>query len=107
VSSPPPTNVPERRSSQRFLIECDVRYRVLKIEEFGSGKTVNMSASGILITTDRVLSPGLLVEVEIDWPVKAADGVPLKLFVQGQIVRSNVALASVKILRYTFPAGPH
>ena len=99
--------MPERRSSQRFLIECDVRYRVLRIEEFGSGKTVNMSANGILITTDRVLSPGCLVEVEIDWPVKAPDGVPLKLFVQGQIVRSSIGLAAVKILRYTFPSGPH
>lgn len=66
-----------------------------------------MSASGLLITTDRVLSPGCLVEVEIDWPVKGADGAPLKLFVQGHIVRSDVALAGVKILRYTFPSGPH
>jgi hypothetical protein len=64
-----------------------------------------MSGNGILLTADRMLSPGLPVEVEIDWPVRRTDGAPLKLVVRGRIVRSeknDVALAGVRISRYTF-----
>ena len=95
----------ERRSSQRFRIECDVRYRIVDVEEFGSGKTVDMSSSGILLTTDRVMSPECRVEVEVDWPVKLDNGAALKLVVMGRVVRSEKndgALAGVKILRHTF-----
>jgi len=89
-------------------MECHVRYRVIRreaFEAFCNGKTINMSGSGVLLITDRVLPPGLLVEVEIDWPVKLAESVPLKMVVKGKVVRSvkeDVALAGVKILRYAF-----
>ena len=74
-------------------------------EEFGRGKTVNISSSGILFATDRVLSPGLRVEVEVEWPVKLDNRVSMKLVIVGRVVRSkknDVALAAVKITRYTF-----
>jgi len=107
VSSQPTNNQPERRASPRFGIECDIRYRIIGrgAFEFGSGKTVNMSSGGILLTTDRVLSPGSQVEVEVDWPVKLDDWVSLKLIIMGQIVRSEkraVVLVGVKISRHTF-----
>jgi hypothetical protein len=95
----------ERRASKRFLVVYDFRYRVVGVEVFSRGKTVNMSTGGMLLAIDRVLSAGLLVEVEIDWPVKLADKVSLMLVVQGEIVHSeknDVALAGVKILRHTF-----
>jgi hypothetical protein len=96
---------PERRASKRFRVVYDFRYRVVGVEVFSRGKTVNMSTGGMLLAIDRVLSPGLLVEVEVDWPVKLAEQVSLKLVVEGQIVRSDkndVALVGVKILRHTF-----
>jgi len=99
------TQQTERRSSPRFPIECSVRYRVKGIEESGSGKTVNISSGGVLMAIDRILSPGSRVEVEIDWPVKLDDGVPIKLVVSGRVVRSkedDIALAGVKMLRYAF-----
>jgi hypothetical protein len=108
VPPKPTKKPPERRTSLRFPIECDVHYRVIgrgTFEGFSSGKTVNMSGNGILLTADRMLSPGLPVEVEIDWPVRRTDGAPLKLVVRGRIVRSeknDVALAGVRISRYTF-----
>ena len=64
-----------------------------------------MSGSGVLLVTDKVLPAGLLVEVEIDWPARSADGVPLKMIVRGKVVRSeknDVALAGVRISRYEF-----
>jgi hypothetical protein len=108
MSSQRPNNQPERRASQRFSIERTISYRVVghgPVGESGSGKTVNMSGSGILIVTDHHLSPGMRLQIEVDWPVIAADGGSLKLFIQGEIVRSkknDVALAGVKILRHTF-----
>ena len=89
-------------------MECRVRYRLVgrgAFEVFSYGKTVNMSGNGILLVTDSVLPPGFLIEVEIDWPARLPDDVPLKMVVRGKVVRSektDVALAGVKILRYAF-----
>jgi c-di-GMP-binding flagellar brake protein YcgR len=108
VSSQRPNDQPERRASKRFSIERTISYRVVghgPVGESGIGRTVNMSSGGILIVTDRTLSPGMRLEIEVDWPVKTADVGSLKLSIQGQIVRSkknDVALAAVKILRHTF-----
>jgi hypothetical protein len=108
VSSRPTSNAPERRASQRFPVVCDVRYRVIGLgafEGFGSGKTVNMSSSGILLAVDDDLSPGSRIEIEMDWPFKREEAVSQKLIIMGQIVRSEksaVALAGVKISRHTF-----
>ena len=76
----------------------------------GTGRTVNISNGGILIVTDRPLSPGMRLEIEVDWPVIAADEGSLKLLIQGYIVRSKkngVALAGVKILRHMFHTTSH
>ena len=64
-----------------------------------------MSRGGVLLAIDHILSPGLRVDVEVDWPVKLADKVPVKLVVRGTIVRSKkngVAFAGVTISWYEF-----
>ena len=113
MSSQRPNDQPERRASKRFSIERTISYRVVgygPVGESGSGKTVNISSCGILIVTDRPLPRGMRLEIEVDWPVIAADVGSLKLSIQGQIVRSkknDVALAGVKILRHTFHRTSH
>jgi hypothetical protein len=67
---------PERRASKRFSIERRIRYRTLGRGSIGisdSGRTVNMSSVGMLITTDRVLSVGWCIEVEVDGPFQVDD----------------------------------
>ena len=74
-------------------------------EPSGVGRTVNTSRSGLLFTTDRVLSPGSQIEIEMDWPVKRERGVSQKLIIVGKIARSEkgrVFLAGVKISRHAF-----
>lgn len=88
MASSSTTSRRERRGFQRFSIECDVQYRVIGIDVSGSGKTLNLSRSGALLAIDRLLSPGLRVEVEIDWPVRLA-GRALKLAIKGRIIRST------------------
>jgi hypothetical protein len=110
VSSELQNRQPERRVSQRYPIELNVRYRVTRGQAVGlsgKGKTVNMSRRGILLATDRLLVPGSLVRLELDWPIQRND-VSLNLEIGGQIVRSEtgaIALAGLKILRHGFHAA--
>ena len=98
----------ERRAYPRFLIECNVHYRIVGrggFEPSGVGRTVNMSRSGLLLTTDRVLPPGSQIQIEMDWPVKRERGVSQKLLIVGKIVRSEKRtnpLAGVKISQHAF-----
>ena len=68
---------PERRASERFSIERRIRYRGVgrSVGISGTGKTVNMSSVGMLIGTDRSLSVGSRIEVEVDGPFQVDDQV--------------------------------
>ena len=98
----------ERRAHPRYVIQCDVRYRIMGwsvSNPNGVGRTINMSRSGLLLTTDRLLSPGAQIEIEMDWPVEREEGVSQKLIVLGKIVRSEKRtppLAGVKFSRHAF-----
>ena len=95
----------ERRASDRFPIERDVRYKILNRkaeDESGSGKTVNMSSNGVLFTTDGFLIPGRRVELAISWPAQLNSRVALKLVARGRVVRSEDGQAAVEIQQYEF-----
>jgi hypothetical protein len=98
-----------RRSARRFSLVCDLQYRLLGASrrELGTGKTVNMSSGGLLLSTDRLLAPGQRVEVLVKWPVKMDGRIGVKLAVLGEVVRVENKLAiqaAVKIERYEFRA---
>ena len=98
----------ERRASQRFLIECKAEYRTISrdgAEVSGWGQTVNVSSGGILLTVEHVLSVGRRMEVRVDWPVRLHDKIPLKLVLQGQVVRSATREVALSISRYEFRTG--
>jgi hypothetical protein len=95
----------ERRAKQRFRIERDVRYKLLfgnHIAETGTGKTINISSSGVLFTTESQLTPGLPVELSLSWPALLNDSCPMKLMIFGCVVRSDAHTAVVSIERYEF-----
>ena len=71
-------------------------------EVSGRGQTVNVSSSGILLTVEHVLSVGWRMEVRVDWPVRLHDRIPLKLVLQGQVVRSATREVALSINRYEF-----
>jgi len=98
-------NNEERRNKRRFRIEQDVRYRLLyghRIAETGVGRTVNISSSGVWITTQSQLSPGLPIELSMNWPALLNDICPMKLMIYGCVVRSTDHGAAVAIERYEF-----
>lgn len=95
----------ERRASDRFPIEREVRYKILNRktgDEVGTGRTVNMSSNGVLFTTDGFLIPGRRVELAISWPANLNNTVPLKLVARGRVVRSQDGVAAVEIQQYEF-----
>jgi hypothetical protein len=95
----------ERRSKRRFRIEQEVRYRLLyghRIAETGVGRTVNMSSSGVWITTQTTLTAGLPIELSVTWPALLNDVCPMKLMIYGCVVRSTDRGAAISIERYEF-----
>lgn len=99
------TSERERRMKRRFQIEQEVRYKMLygqRIAETGTGKTLNISSSGVWFTTENMLTTGMPVEVSMNWPVLLNDSCPMKLMIYGCVVRSNEKGAAVAIERYEF-----
>ena len=81
---------PERRSSTRFPLTLALRFAVSgrrAPEEMGSGRTIDLSSSGLSFTADRLLFPGQRLDVSIDWPALLDGGVQLQLMISGMVVR--------------------
>jgi len=103
--SPNETVQADRRHSDRFPIEREVRYRVLNKrggEEAGGGKTLNISSSGVLFTTEQMLLPGRRMELSISWPAQLNNKCALKLVARGRVVRFERGRAAVEIQQYEF-----
>ena len=95
----------DRRASDRFPIERDVRYRAMNrkgADPVASGKTINMSSTGILFETEQMLLPGRRLELSVSWPAQLNDSCPLQLVAKAKVVRSDASTAAVEILQYEF-----
>ena len=95
----------DRRHSDRFPIEREVRYRVLNKrsgEEAGDGKTINISSSGVLFTVEHMLLPGRRMELAISWPAQLNNKCALKLVARGRVVRFEGGRAAIEIQQYEF-----
>ena len=97
-------NSVDRRRADRFPIEREVHYRVLnkRNEEVGDGKTINISSSGVLFTTELRLALGRRMELSISWPAQLNGNCPLKLVARGRVVRFEEGRAAVEIQQYEF-----
>lgn len=103
----------DRRHSDRFPIEREVRYRVLNKrggDEAGDGKTINISSSGVLFTSEHMLLPGKRLELSISWPAQLNSKCALRLVARGRVTRFEPGRAAIEIQQYEFrtatnPAG--
>jgi len=99
-------NKDDRRSYKRLDIKQDVHYKVLgpknSVKHAGSGRTIDMSSGGLLISTQSVLAEGERVEVSIAWPAQLNGVLPLKLVAVGRVVRSNETQAAITIESHEF-----
>lgn len=95
----------ERRSKRRFIMEREIRYRVLeqdKIVAAGSGKTFNLSSNGVAFAAERDLPIGAFIELSIAWPALLENRCPLQLIGFGRVLRSNNARIASTIEQYEF-----
>jgi hypothetical protein len=95
----------DRRSSDRFAIERELRYKILNKksgDETGTGKTINLSSTGVLFTTEQMLLPGRRIEVSISWPAQLNNKCALRLVARGRVVRFDNGKAAIEIQQYEF-----
>jgi hypothetical protein len=98
-------NSNERRKSSRFPIEREVRYKTLNQRAeilAGNGKTLNISSSGVLFTSDHDLPVGTRLEVSISWPAQLNEKCLLNLVARGRITRHNKGHLALQIQQYEF-----
>jgi hypothetical protein len=95
----------EKRKSNRFPVQQDLRYRAIDHWDgklTGTGLTLDMSGSGIRFSIQERIPLGRIVEVSVDWPVQLDGTCPLKMVVVGRVVRSEANWAALSILQYEF-----
>ena len=86
-------------------MNLEVRYSVVGRRgpvETGSGRTIDMSSSGMSFTADTPLPIGQTLDMSIDWPVRLDDDVQLQVVVSGVVVRSTGAVIALRIERHEF-----
>jgi hypothetical protein len=94
----------ERRSKVRFPLEMRVRYRSLarRCPVVGTGVVMNMSRSGVLVSSEHTISEGVRVELSIEWPSLLDGRVPLQVVTLGRVVRCEPSSFAVVLVRYQF-----
>jgi len=96
----------DRRAYNRLAIEREVRYKVFGVKKsvklVGSGKTIDMSSGGLLISTESTLTEGDRVELAVSWPAQLNDAIPLKLVAHGRVVRAEETKAAIIIEKHEF-----
>ena len=94
--------VAERRSKVRFPIELDVRFMPSKTGAYNTGRTVNISSSGLLIRSASVVGHGTALHIMIQWPYTLDGKIPLQLVATGVVVRSTPSWFAVVVRSYQF-----
>ena len=106
MSVPRNTEQPsERRGTRRFPMVLDIRYRILAAKgdtQLGTGKSVDISSSGVLFLSQTPLSPEKRIELSISWPVQLDGRCPLKLITRGRIIRCKGAHVAVELEKCEF-----
>jgi hypothetical protein len=98
-------SVQTARAGVRFPVSLEIRYSVAGRRgpvETGSGRTIDMSSSGVAFTADRPLLVGQRLDVSIDWPARLDEDVQLQVVVSGVVVRTSGAVIALRIERHEF-----
>ena len=93
------------RAGTRFPLSLEVRYAVSGRQtslETGSGRTINLSSSGMSFTADGPLLIGQTLDLCLDWPVLLDGAIRLQLMMSGEVVRTNGTMTALQIRRHEF-----
>jgi len=104
-----PPILTERRSKSRYPLVLGVRFR-FRIRDLlisGKGRTVNLSAGGLLVASQHIASrdevrAGARMQMTIDWPVLLDGKIALQFHATGQVVRKGSEDFAATFLRHEF-----
>jgi hypothetical protein len=94
----------ERRSKTRYPVTLTVRYRTMGRfnRTTGMGRTVNISSSGLLVSSTHRAEVGTRVEINIEWPSMLDGQIPLQLVAVGRVVRCLESGFALSFAQYQF-----
>lgn len=95
----------DRRFSRRYPISVDLEYKAAGNDGMiieGFGRTLNLSASGVLFEADQPLRPGMRIELSIAWPALLNGSLALNLRVCGRVARSDGNTYAIRIREHEF-----
>ena len=95
----------DQRSSRRYPITLEMEYKLLRkgrVERLGLGKTLNVSSGGVLFQANESLPAGSSIEILMHWPFLLEGVCPLKLVIQGSVVRSDGKGVAVRTKHHEF-----
>lgn len=95
----------DRRRDRRYGLQLELRWKLIRrrrVLEAGTGVTMDVSSSGVLLEADRPLPPGLNLELAIAWPVLLHNVAPMQLVVSGKIVRVFGKRVALRMVQHEF-----
>ena len=95
----------DRRTRRRYDVDLPVQFKVIRhyqVVQSGTGKTINLSGGGLACNFGVALKPGSSIQLAVGWPVMLNKTCPLKLVIEGKVVRSDASLTAVRMERYEF-----
>jgi hypothetical protein len=94
----------ERRSKARYPIQLAVSYRTLDPgqEIAGSGRSIDMSSGGLLISCPARFAIGTVLKVTVEWPSLLDGATPLQLVTVGRVARSGESSFAMTFEHYQF-----
>jgi hypothetical protein len=97
-----PPSGKERRLAPRRSFELESRYTAGIPQQVGLGHTIDMSRLGISFTTESWLPANGDVILEVQWPVRLEDDLPVVLRAVGRLVRAEPMKAVLQLGKATF-----
>jgi hypothetical protein len=94
----------ERRVKSRYPLQLKVRYQTVGMAGpvAGFGETVNVSSSGVFITTSSNIREGTRVRAVMEWPSLLNGTTPLQLITIGTVVRRQYSGFAIAFEGYQF-----
>ena len=92
----------DRRTSPRFEMQLPLTCRVVNSQWSALGWTRNLSSSGVAFEVPEPLTPGVRVELIIQWPTTTGEQDPREVVVRGRIGRIEGGLAALRVTQWRF-----
>jgi hypothetical protein len=96
----------DRRSCRRYSIQMRVEARTEGHPAILiTGTTLNISSTGLLLTTSDPIEPNVHVRVAVDWPLLSYRGKPQRLWSSGEIIWRSGGFTGVRVSNWVFREG--